>query len=186
MARLTSNFTSKFTIDKPEFFFGIGAVIVAIGYRYVAKQIPESMLSDAVGAGGVPNALGWALAILGGLVALRSIKRRASEPPVSATAADDVQPTAALAEPAETTAGWRPHVQALGLLGILIAYVLITPLLGYILSTALLIGISAWFCGTPFSRNLLIIAALGGLSLWIMFDPLLSTPMPVGTLWGGR
>ena len=62
-----ARFTSNFTFDKREFFFGIGAVIVAIGYRYVAAQIPESMLSDAVGAGGVPNALGWALAGLGAI-----------------------------------------------------------------------------------------------------------------------
>lgn len=176
--------TSNFTLNRPEFFFGIGSLIVAIGYIYVSAQIPESMLSDAVGAGGVPTALGWAMAVLGVLVALRSIKRRASEPAVSAASLEDEQSTAA--STSETPAGWLPHFQALGLLGILIVYVMVTPFLGYILSTALLIGISAWFCGTPFSRNLLIIAAFGGLGLWIMFDPMLSTPMPMGSLWGGR
>ena len=155
-------------------------MVGSAGYLVVTSQIQESMLSDAVGAGGVPTALGWALAALGLIVCVRSLIFRTPKPDIAVAASAE-------GDDAETTPeGLRPHLLALGLLAILVTYVVITPYLGYIASTTLLIAASAWFCGMPLSRSLLIISFVGGLGLWVMFDPMLSTPMPVGKLWGGR
>lgn len=164
----------------PDFFLGLVSMVVSAAYLVVTSQIQESMLSDAVGAGGVPTALGWAMAALGLIVCVRSLFVRASK-------AEGVAMVASAVDDGEKAPeALRPHLLALGLLVILAAYVVVTPYLGYIASTALLIGASARFCGMPFSRNLFIISILGGLGLWVMFDPMLSTPMPVGSLWGGR
>lgn len=155
-------------------------MVGSAGYLVVTSQIQESMLSDAVGAGGVPTALGWALAALGLIVCVRSLIFPTPKPDITVGAAaecDDAE---------KTPEGMRPHLLALGLLAILATYVVITPYLGYIASTTLLIAASARFCGMPLSRSLFIISLVGGLGLWVMFDPLLSTPMPVGKLWGVR
>ena len=167
-------------INLPDFILGIVTMAVSAGYLVVTSQIQESMLSDAVGAGGVPTALGWSLAALGLIVCVRSLIFRTPKPDIVVTA------TAKGDDDEKTPEGMRPHLLALGLLAILAAYVLITPYLGYIASTALLIAASARFCGLPLSRRLLIISFVGGLGLWVMFDPMLSTSMPVGKLWGGR
>jgi len=163
-------------INRPDLFLGLVVLGVSAGYLHAASQIPESLLADGVGASGVPTALGWAMAALGLILCARSLLARAPGK-IAAIPAD---------EDKETPAGMRPHLLALGLLAILAAYVVITPYLGYVGSTALLVGAVARFSGAAFGRNLLIIAIAGALGLWLLFDPLLSIPLPVGSWWGGR
>ena len=163
-------------MNRLDFIFGLSVMLVAGGYIFMAMQIPESLLSDTVGAGGLPRALGWAMIGLGALVCLRSVTAQSAVVKVVPEDEEDDAPPA----------GMRPHLLALGLLLILSVYVFITPYVGYIISTALLVGAVARFSGTQINRNFFIIAIFGGLGLWLMFDPLLSIPMPVGSFWGGR
>ena len=166
-------------INRLDFIFGLVVILVAGSYIFMAMQIPESLLSDTVGAGGLPRMLGWAMMGLGALVCLRSVRSgSAVAKVVPVEEEDDAQE--------EAPTGLRPHLLALGLLLILSVYVFITPYLGYIITSPLLIGAVARFSGTVLNRHFFIIAIVGGLTLWLLFDPLLSIPMPVGSIWEGR
>ena len=55
-------------INRLDFIFGLVVILVAGSYIFMAMQIPESLLSDTVGAGGLPRMLGWAMMGLGALV----------------------------------------------------------------------------------------------------------------------
>lgn len=163
-----------------DFTLGIVTVATAGAYLALAAQIPHSLLSDEVGASGLPNAVGWTLVGLGAVLAGRSLRigSRASPTPAADAArkadADD-----------EFGGGMRPHWLALGLLAMLYLFVVVTPLLGYIASTALLLGSVALFSGAPSSRMLAPVAVLGAVALWLLFDAMLSIPLPVGSLWSG-
>lgn len=159
----------------PDFVLGLAAMLGSVAYLYGASQIQLSLLSDHVGAGGVPTALGWAMAILGALLCARS-----ALPRIVANANADAQP-----ERTDAASATRPHLLALGLLAILAVYVLITPYLGYAVSTALMVGAVARFCGSPLNRELFIIAAATGVGLWVLFSQVLSISMVVGSLWTG-
>jgi hypothetical protein len=162
-------------LERTDFFLGLGAIVVSAGYLYVASGIEESMLSDATGAGGVPRVLGWVMAALGLLLCLRSVSFAAPEVTASST-------EAATGDGAPTPWTRNPHVQALVLVGILAAYVVLAPYLGYMLATAVLLAAAAAYGGAPIDRNLLLIAAAGGIALWLSFAWALNIPMQTSVL----
>lgn len=157
-------------IARTDFCLGLGAIALSAGYLYVASGIQESLLSDAVGAGGVPRALGWVMAALGLLLCVRSVSFAAG--PAKAAAAPQPPPQDSSAAP-----GRHPHLQALGLLGILIGYVVLAPYLGYAVAVAVLVAAVAAYGGAAIDRNLLLISAAGGLVLWLVFAKLLGISM---------
>ena len=138
---------------------GLGAVALAAIYWAVAAQIPESLLADSVGAAGFPTALATALALCGTLLILR---KRSAQP----------------AAPSD----WPAHAHAAALAGILVAYVVITPLVGYPVALALLIGAVATLGGARGPVSLVVTAAAGSLLFWLAFAKLLGVAMPLG-LW---
>jgi putative tricarboxylic transport membrane protein len=137
---------------------GLGAVGVAAIYWAVAAQIPESLLADSVGAAGFPNALATTLALCGTLLILRR----------------SAQPAAPI--------DWPAHAHAAALAGILLAYVVVTPLVGYPVALALLIGAVATLGGARGPVSLVVTAAAGSLLFWLAFAKLLGVAMPLG-LW---
>jgi putative tricarboxylic transport membrane protein len=164
-------------LQRTDFSLGVGAIVLAGAWLYVASSIQESMLSDATGAGGIPRVLGYVMAALGLLLCLRSVSFAPQAPgatPVDA-AAEDTAP-----------AGWKhnPHIQALILLGILAAYVVLAPYLGYMVATAVLLGVVAAYGGAPVNRNLLLTSAAGGIVLWLSFAWALNIPMQTSALLG--
>jgi putative tricarboxylic transport membrane protein len=163
---------------RADLFLGLAALVLAAGYLLGAAQIPDSMLSDTVGAAGVPMALGWVLAGLGVIICLRSILTGASSAAVVTSIDNDEAEE-------QRPAGLRPHAMALGLLAILAVYVALLPYVGYIVATSLLVAVVSRFSGTPFGRNLVVIAGAAGLGLWLLFNVLLSIPLPVGIFWEG-
>jgi putative tricarboxylic transport membrane protein len=161
-------------VQRTDFSLGLGAIALAAAYLYVASGIQESMLSDSVGAGGIPRVLGWAMAVLGLVLCLRSVSfkadaRNAGAPP----AGSDV---AAAGSP------WRPHLQALSLLAILVAYIVLSPYLGYLLSMAALLAAVAAYGGAAIDRNMLLISAAGGIALWLVFAKILGISMQASVL----
>jgi len=140
---------------------GLGSVGLAVIYWALAAQLPESLLADAVGAAGFPNVLAIALALCGTLLALRAMKRPA-------------QPAAPM--------DWTSHAHAGVLASILVAYVIVTPLLGYPVALALLIGAVATHGGARGTVSLLVTSAAAGLLFWLGFAKLLGVAMPLG-LW---
>jgi putative tricarboxylic transport membrane protein len=140
---------------------GVGSIALAAVYWAVAAQIPESLLADAVGATGFPNALAIALALSGALLMLRSA-HWSSGP----------------GEPVD----WRAHARAAGLMWLLVGYVLIIPMAGYPIALALLIGAVAAYAGARGPASLLVTSVAGSLLFWLAFAKLLGVAMPLG-LW---
>jgi hypothetical protein len=160
-------------LQRTDFFLGLGAIVLSGVYLYVASGIEESMLSDATGAGGVPRVLGWMMAALGVLLCLRSVSFAPAAPATPGGESSTAAPTPWM---------MNPHVQALVLLGILVAYVALAPYLGYMVATALLLAAVAAYGGAPIGRNLLLISATGGIVLWLAFAWALSIPMQTSLL----
>jgi putative tricarboxylic transport membrane protein len=160
-----------------DFYLGVGAIALSGAWLYVASGIQESMLSDATGAGGIPRVLGYLMAVLGLLLCLRSVSFK--------TQAASARPTQAEPAPENSVAaGWKnnPNLQALILLGILAGYVVLAPYLGYLVATALLLGVVAAYGGAPVDRKLLLVSACGGIALWLSFAWALNIPMQTSAL----
>lgn len=129
-----------------------------------AAAIEDSLLSDAVGAGGVPKVLAGIMAGAGALLVLRSVLR----PPAS--------------EPGRAAAA---HAKAAGLFVAMVLYVLAAPVLGYPLALGLFGAAVALYAG---ARANITTAAFGlGMAglFWLGFVKLLGVAFPSGVLFGG-
>lgn len=150
------------------------AVLVAAfaaSYIAAARAIEDSLLADAVGAGGVPQGVGIAMLLAAIALFAKSFiatpPKRAAEP----DAGDEPLP-------------WRhAALRTAGLVAILVAYGALLPWLGYPLTVSLLVLASGWLAGAALKPPLLLCAAAAGPALWAMFDWALHVRMPVGTLW---
>ena len=171
------------------------AAVLAVSYVMAARGIEDSLLSDEVGAGGVPQAVGVlmlvaAVALFGksfmGLTRgeTRGEPRSATS---GATHADPSQAAAAARAKAPTATGSdrrRFAVRTAGLVLILVGYTLLLPLAGYMLSISLLVLSAGWLAGAALRLPLLLAAALAGPLLWGLFGYLLQVRMPAGSWWG--
>jgi putative tricarboxylic transport membrane protein len=140
---------------------GLGALALAGAYGAMASAIPVSMLSDAVGPGGVPLVIAGLMGVAGAGLLLRTALVGPGKP--------REQPD---------------HARAAGLLVLLVLYALAVPLLGYPLAIGLLAAAVALFAG---ARGLSVVAFAAGLAglFWLGFVRLLGIPFPAGTLFGG-
>ena len=157
-----------------------GAVLLALagGYHLATRQIPRSSLSDEVGADGLPRLLTAALVLLGAAIALRGLMQRAPAPARGADAADTT---------ANATADEAPHSalpRALGFLALGVGYMLLAPLVGYVLAVALLIVAVALYEGLAPSWRLAAVACAAGVLYWLVFVALLGVEQPVSRFWG--
>ncbi len=149
---------------------GIAVLAIAGIYYWAIGDIAESTLSDDVGAGGLPRILAIVLAGLGVVLSLRAIHAGALMPagkPVVVPATADDEPLARLP-------------RALGLLGFGAAYVVLAPLIGYLLAVTLLIGAVALYEGAPRNWRTVAIALCGAVFYWAVFVKLLGVRQPSG------
>lgn len=128
---------------------------LAGAYWAAARELPKSVLSDAVGPDGVPKALALLLAVLSILVAVRALLRRSADMP-------------------------RPenHARALGIAALGLAYVAIAPLLGFLISSALLAGAAALYYGAPRDAGTFAFATASAALLWLLFGQILRIALP--------
>ena len=144
--------------------FAFAAMLVGAIWFIQAAAIEDSLLSDAVGAGGVPKVLAAVMAAAGALLLLRTLLRGSA---------------------AEEGRTWSAHARAAGLLGLMVAYVLAAPVLGFPLAVGLFAAAVAAYAG---ARRLPSIAAFGagvGALFWLGFVKLLGIAFPTGTIFGG-
>ena len=137
---------------------------MALGGAYLAQAIAieDSLLSDAVGAGGVPKGIGALMIGAGALLALCSVRR--------------------FREGSAKGEGFAPHLKALGLLALLAAYVLLLPVLGYAPAILLLLVAIAAYAGAPLRPPLLLFGLGMTAVLWGSFVGLLHVPFPRSAL----
>jgi hypothetical protein len=144
--------------------FGLGAIMLGAAWFHQAAIIEDSLLSDAVGAGGVPMALAAIMTGAGALLVLRSLWR--APPP------GEVRSRAA-------------HLKAAGLLVLMVAYALAAPVFGYPLALGVFAAAVAAFAGAPATATTLAFGAGTAALFWLGFVKLLGVAFPAGTLFGG-
>lgn len=139
---------------------GIIGLVLAGAYYRMAADVPESLLSDAVGPAGLPKIYAIVLAGLSLMLVARSVGRAVSG-----------------------SAGEKPVVaRAAGLLAFGIVYIVIVEFVGYVVAVALLIAATAWYQGGVFKPRILIVAAGGAVLFWLIFVRLLGVQHPPG-IW---
>jgi hypothetical protein len=141
---------------------GVAACAFGLAYWLMADAVPTSLLSDQVGAGGVPKVLASALTILGAIQVWRGVRQRVAVAPSEMSA----------------------HGRALGLLILSCIYVAVMPHLGFLPTTALLIVAVSVYAGIRVGRGTLIVGAVSGVAFWLVFAKLLGIAMPSGVLAG--
>lgn len=149
---------------------GLILLVLAAAYYWAARDIPESTLSDEVGATGLPHLLAVALAGLGLILLVRSLLNK---------------PARAVGAEAENGDGNRASLRrAIGFLLFGAGYAAVLPYLGYVVGVALLIAAVALYEGAP-RRWTVPAAAIGGAVLyWAVFVKLLGVNQPVGAIFG--
>jgi hypothetical protein len=155
-----------------DFYAGSGLLIFAVVYYLAAAAIPASQLSDTVGPGGMPKSYGIALGILSILLIGQSLlaQRRAVTARADAAAREKARQERYSA------------LRALGMLAIGIAYLVLLPLIGYVLALALLIIAAAWYQEGARRRWLIPTAIVGAGVFWLVFVEVLKIDQPAG-LW---
>src|ERR1700754_4822539 len=106
-----------------DFVAGCGLLVFSVVYYLAAAAIPASQLSDTVGPGGMPKSYGIALGILSLLLIGQSLLARRRALTTRATAASIE----------EARQDRYRALRALGMLAIGIAYLILLPLIGYVL-----------------------------------------------------
>jgi putative tricarboxylic transport membrane protein len=147
--------------------FACGAMILAlaVAYFFAAAEVPQSMLSDDVGADGVPKAIAVVLAILGVAQLARAASARRVAGP-DELSQDEI----------------AAHLRSIGVIAIGIVYILAAPYLGYPLAATALIFAMSVYAGMPISLHLAAVSVGGGFVMWLMFVKALGIAMPVGLL----
>ena len=139
-------------------------LVVAAVYYWATLRIPDSSLSDEVGAQGLPRILAYLLGVLAVLIIARGLlmARKA----VVAVAGDEA------AEPE------APPLRAIGFLAIAAGYVVLAPIAGYAVALGLLIAAVALYEGVTPSWRVAVVAAGGAIVFWLLFVQLLGVEQP--------
>lgn len=153
---------------------GLALLVFDAFYFWATQKIPTSMLDDAFGARGLPHILAALLAVLGVTIALRGFLE--SRRTVSALTAD---------ETADDDDHEAPLPRAVGLLLISVGYMLIMPIVGYLLAIALMIAAIALYEGAARDWRIPAAALFGGALFWLVFNYVLGVGQPSGMLFGG-
>ena len=148
----------------PDLVLALSAVALGIAYFLGARALPVSLLSDAVGPGGLPAIIAVVMALSGAALALRALR---------------AAPVAAAEEDAPA------HGRALGLLAILVGYVALLPLLGYPLAIGLFAALVAAYAGARRPLTILAFGAGTAAVLWLSFVAALGIGLPAGRLFAG-
>ena len=151
-------------MDK-DVLFGTATLVLSVAYYGMAATIPSSQLADAIGPQGLPKAYAILLALLSLILIGRSLVRRRHGHTKSAAT-----------KPVERSPLWR----VAGMLGIGIAYILVVPWLGYVLSIAGLLLATTYYQGGTVNRQVAMVAVSGAVFFWFLFVVLMGIPQPPG------
>lgn len=142
---------------------GIIGLMLAGAYYLMAADVPESLLSDAVGPAGLPKIYAVVLAGLSLVLAGRGFRPSQAGRKGPSHAGGDV-------------------ARAAGLLALGAVYLAVVEYVGYVAAVALLIAATVWYQGGVFRPRILLVAAGGAALFWLMFVRLLGVQHPPG-IW---
>ena len=143
-----------------------GLLVLAIVYVIGASGIPQSTLSDEVGARGLPFVLGVLLALVSLGIMARAAFASAAPPPDEAEAGSKF-----------------PRV--LGLLACAALFCGVAWLAGYLVACAITLLAVMLYEGAAPSLRVVAIAVGGAVFFWLTFVYFLGVAQPVGKLFGG-
>ena len=154
-----------------DFVGGVASIAIGAVYLFFAYQLRASALDDSMGPGGLPRVYGWLLVGLGAVLTIQALFARRL-----ATAGE------APDEKGEWDGQGRKIAFAAGLLAIGIGYIFVVETLGYLISVAVLLLVTALYLGAGNKGRVLAVAVLGAVFLWVMFVIVLGVRMPSGLL----
>lgn len=167
------------TRELPNLSASIFGLLLSSAYIWQARLIEDSLLSDEVGAGGVPAGVGILMLIASAALLLKTLWARSlAAQALSARAGEGDAPQDATAQSSDRFT--HPHRMALGLLAILAGYVVLLPWAGYIVSMGLLAAAVALFAGARMAPVLVAFSVSMGPVLWFLFEYLLQVRLPAG------
>ena len=152
-----------------DLIFGSTTLALAAGYYALTVTIPQSQLADPIGPQGLPKIYALVLAALSMILIVRSLKRP-----------ENIEPGTSNPESRIPNPGRILRVAGMLLIGI--AYILVLPWLGYLLSVAGLIVATTYFQGGSISGRSILVAVSGAVCFWVLFIWLLRIQYPAG-LW---
>jgi hypothetical protein len=156
-------------VKNRDLVFGSATLVLAAVYYALTITIPHSDLTDPIGPQGLPKTYAVVLAVLSIFLIARSITRPAN-----------LEPGTSNPDSRIPTPGHMPRV--IGMLLIGVAYILVLPWLGYLLSVAGLIAVTTYFQGGSINARSVLVAISGALCFWLLFIWLLRIQYPAG-LW---
>ena len=154
--------------EHKDLVFGGTALAVSACYYWAATGIPASRLADAIGPQGLPKTYAFLLAALATVLIARSLFGRTADAARAGAAGrlrDD---------------GPAPPWRVAGMLGIGVLYIIVAPLLGYLLSIAALILATTYYQGGAINRRVALVAVSGAIFFWILFVVLMRIQQPSG------
>ncbi len=155
-----------------DFVGGVATIVIGSVYLYFAYQLRVSALDDSMGPSGLPKVYGWLMMALGAMLTLQAIiVQRAI-----------VAGRAPRPQKGEWEGQGRKIAYAAGLILIGIAYLFIVDTLGYVVSIALLVIVTAAYLGAGLNGRVVAVGVAGAVFLWAMFVALLGVRMPSGIL----
>jgi putative tricarboxylic transport membrane protein len=144
--------------------------VVSATVWVAASRLQRSMLSDEVGADGLPRGLALVLAAVSALIAVRALWQHRR-----------LRVARAGAEPGTRVV---EHARAMGVAALGVGYVLLAPWLGYLLAAFLLTATTTLYYGARLSATLVAVSLAGACALWWVFAKMLGVSMPAG-FWPG-
>jgi hypothetical protein len=155
--------------------FGVATLAVAAVYYTLTSTIPQSQLADPVGPQGLPTMYAIVLAVLSIVLIARSLRTANPEP-------SNREPTNPEPTNHRIPAPGSRLPRVFGMLLIGVAYIVVLPYLGYLLSVAMLIAATTYFQGGRVNAHTLVVALSGAALFWALFIWLLRIQYPAG-LW---
>lgn len=150
--------------------FGSATLAVAAVYYALTSTIPESQLADPIGPQGLPTTYAIVLSVLSIVLIARSLRSANREP------ANREPANLRIPDPVSRI------LRVLGMLLIGVAYIVVLPYLGYLLSVAMLIAATTYFQGGAVNGRTIVVALSGAALFWMLFIWLLRIQYPAG-LW---
>ena len=154
-----------------DFVGGVASIAIGAVYLFFAYQLRARALDDSMGPGGLPRVYGWLLVGLGAVLTIQALFARRL-----ATAGEAPE------EKGEWDGQGRKLLFAAGLLAIGVGYIFLVETLGYLISVAVLLLVTALHLGAGNKGRVLAVAVLGAIFLWVMFVIVLGVRMPSGLL----
>lgn len=168
----------RFRIPR-DVWLGLGGIVFGAAYWLKADGIPISPLDGAVNAAMIPKSLASLLIMFCLIMMVRAIAIEM----VFVRAARSANTTTAPVRPKEAGAYYfslRQHIRAAGVIGIGVAYLMVLPWLGYVLSVILLFLAMSIYMGAK--AGLYTVGVAIGLSIifYALFVVVLAIPLPAG------